>query len=380
MRDALAEKLLATVMEWSPAEVARERPILQAMAAFKYDEYHQFSAGSRFVESLARWLSQFAPPAERRTAYEFVMKRLVFCSEAEMRHLVEVAYPDFVRPALLERVAAEYAADLGTSPHRVARIAGSQQFAAWQRRCLFLGLSDGARIDAFRRANRDLNHEQIWQTYELSEARVGKMLEKLVEHLAQILGRPPTPEEGKFRTLVLIDDFSASGTSYYASAGDGKMGGKVPAFFDGVCGKTNPVAGLINPAEVEVVILLYMATQTAAAHLRGCSTRLWGEKGIPSSVHVVQEVPDGIRVTAGGGEPVTALIEKYYPDEDHKVLFDRHLEKGGTKDARYGYAAGGLPLVLHHNTPNNSVALLWSYEDRTVRGLFPRVQRHKEMS
>lgn len=390
MRDALAEKLLATMLGWSPAEVAQERPILQALAAYKYDEYHQFSAGGRFVESLALWLNQFRTTEERRTAYEFVMGRrtaeeslkgrLVYCSEPEMRHLVEVAYPDHVRPALLSRVAAEYPGELGTSQYRVGRIAASRQFAAWQRRTLFLGLSDGARIDAFRRANRDLNHEQIWQTYELSKDRVSRLLEKLSEHLAQILGRPPTAEERSFRTLVLIDDFSAGGTSYYAPKQKGKMGGKVAAFFDAVCKGANPVSKLIDRAKIEVVILLYMATQTAAGHLRQCSEKLWGGKQIPSSVHVVQELPDTLRVTSGGGEPIAALIQNYYPDEDHKVLFDSHLKKGGTTDARYGYAAGGLPVVLHHNTPNNSIALLWSYEGCSIRGLFPRVQRHKEMS
>ncbi len=69
-----------------------------------------------------------------------------------------------------------------------------------------------------------------------------------------------------------------------------------------------------------------------------------------------------------------SVIDRYY---DHSV-FNEHFEKGGTSDAKYGYAAGGLPVVLHHNTPNNSIALLWSYDDREVVGLFPRVQRHKE--
>ena len=58
MRDALAERLLANVMAWSPTDVARERPILQALALLKYDEYQQFSPGMRFVESLALWLAQ----------------------------------------------------------------------------------------------------------------------------------------------------------------------------------------------------------------------------------------------------------------------------------------------------------------------------------
>ena len=43
MKELLAERLLASVMNWQPEDLARERPILQAMAAYKYDEYQQFS-------------------------------------------------------------------------------------------------------------------------------------------------------------------------------------------------------------------------------------------------------------------------------------------------------------------------------------------------
>ncbi len=82
MRDALAERLLAEVMGWTPEDVARERPSLQAMAAYKYDEYQQFYPGMRFVESLALWLRQFTAGEERRIAYDFIRKRLVFCSSA----------------------------------------------------------------------------------------------------------------------------------------------------------------------------------------------------------------------------------------------------------------------------------------------------------
>ena len=71
MRDLLAERLLANVMGWTQEDVARERPDLQAMAAYKYDEYQQFSTGMRFVESLALWLNQFKTNQERAVAYEF---------------------------------------------------------------------------------------------------------------------------------------------------------------------------------------------------------------------------------------------------------------------------------------------------------------------
>jgi len=153
MKDALAEKLLAHILEWSAEDVARERPILQVMAAYKYDGYEQFSPGMRYVESLARWLSQFEK-TDRQVAYEFIKTRLVCCSAQEMTHLVETAYADHIRPILLQRVAKEQS----LNPHHIGTIADTAEFRVRQRQCLFLGLSDGARIDSFRRANRDLDH------------------------------------------------------------------------------------------------------------------------------------------------------------------------------------------------------------------------------
>jgi hypothetical protein len=133
---------------------------------------------------------------------------------------------------------------------------------------------------------------------------------------------------------------------------------------------------LVDLKRLEVVILLYVATEQAREHLAKCSELLWGSRNIRWCVEVVQPLPSSLRLVEGDGNPLAPLIGKYY---DHDV-FDKHFEKGGTADSRYGFAACGLPVVLHHNTPNNSIALLWSYENMKLRGLFPRVQRHKEMS
>jgi hypothetical protein len=154
------------------------------------------------------------------------------------------------------------------------------------------------------------------------------------------------------------------------------MEGKVASFFSDLCNSRNPASKLVDLKRTEVVVLLYMATKQALDHLRKCSQAIWGAKSIPWSVEAVQPLAANFKLAAGDGHAMAPLIEKYY---DHEV-FDRHLEKGGTQDARFGFAACGLPLVLHHNTPNNSIALLWSYEDKKVRGLFPRVRRHKEMT
>jgi hypothetical protein len=67
--------------------------------------------------------------------------------------------------------------------------------------------------------------------------------------------------------------------------------------------------------------------------------------------------------------------DDYY---DAEALEDRSTKIGG-EDVRRGFGGCSLPLVLGHNTPNNSVALLWSYEDASFRGLFPRVPRHREV-
>src|SRR2546421_10343558 len=105
MRDSVAERLLARVLQWAANDVARERPDLQALATFKYDEYQQYSPGMRFVESLALWLAQFRTEADRQCAYEFVRSHLIFLSEAEIGHLVQISFPDLIRPYLVLRVA-----------------------------------------------------------------------------------------------------------------------------------------------------------------------------------------------------------------------------------------------------------------------------------
>src|SRR5262245_44544990 len=149
MRDELAEALLAKVMDWSDEEKARERPILQDLARYKYDEYQQYAPGRRFIESLALWLRQFATNEQRRIAYDFVRKRAVFISTAEMRYLVELAFPVAIRPLLIEKAAAI----LGVNPLRCKHVAESAAYASVLRQTLFLGLSDGARTDVFRRAH-----------------------------------------------------------------------------------------------------------------------------------------------------------------------------------------------------------------------------------
>jgi len=367
MRDQLAEQLLAKVMKWDSAEVATHMPLLQSMATYKYDDYQRFSPGMRFIESLALWLQQYEEHHERNTMFQFVRDRLILVSAAEMNHLVALTYPDHVRPRLLARVAGP----TGIERWRLGAVAKSQVFRVVERRCLFLGLSDGARTDVFRRANPRLSHEQVRQTHELPADRVDSLVTDLHRDLTTLLGAEPRAGDSTFNTVVLLDDFSASGLSYFREAEDGRSKGKIAKFLHAIA-EGSAYARLVDK-QAHVIVALYMATSGAEMYLRDVCSRAFGSAGYQVSIVVVQSLPDSIRIVPGENPALDAIIQKYYDSSN-----ETSSTALGKTDLRYGFAGGGLPLVLNHNTPNNSIGLLWA-DGPKMRALFPRVARHKDV-
>jgi hypothetical protein len=359
-------------MSWEPTDFNRLGLPLQAMASYKYDEYQQFSPGMRFTESLASWLSQFS--AEERTgALEFIYRKLVFVSTAEMNHLVSIAYPDCVRPILLDIAGAK----MGVNKWKKKKIAESLEFRLLQRKTLFLGLSDGARTDVFRRANPKLSNEQVRLSHEISPERVDGLLKDLRSALAEI----EEPAAGKeladqadpaFDVVVLMDDFSASGISYLGTPEEGPAGGKIGKFLVRLANKENPLSRLVIKSGCEVVLVFYLATARVEERLQAERATLEKRFGVKISIVVVQHLPNEITLFPGTKPEVDALIEKYYDDANETDS----TRLGGT-DLKYGFAGCGLPLILSHNTPNNSIGLLWA-DGPQMRSLFPRVTRHKD--
>ncbi|MGB2624342.1 MAG: hypothetical protein WA857_04130 [Candidatus Acidiferrum sp.] len=370
MKDQLCEQLLAKVMGWkSPQDWVQHGLPLQVIASYKYDEYQQFSPGMRFIESLALWLGQFETPEERHTALRFVRDRLVFVSSAELNHLVCICYPDHIRPFLLSKTASES----GFMKWQREKVAKSQEFRVRERKCLFLGLSDGSHTDVLRRANPHLQNEQVRQSHELSDERVQDLKAELTKDLTKIYGRDPNPEEAVFRSIVLLDDFSASGLSYIRKKNDGTVSGKVGKFVTALRAGSKPLSDLFIKNGLEVILVLYMATQTAARNLSDSLAELCGTCGYEPKVLVVQRFPESQRIQRGTVPEFDLLIDSHYDKENESTS----TALGGT-DLKYGFAGGGLPLILSHNTPNNSVGLLWA-ESEHMRPLFPRVTRHKDL-
>ena len=81
--------------------------------------------------------------------------------------------------------------------------------------------------------------------------------------------------------------------------------------------------------------------------------RIGAEKVHDSFVKAVYPLGNHVRITRGDDIDFDKIIDTYY-DPDNETDSTR---LGGT-DLKYGFAGCGLPLVLSHNTPNNSIVSL----------------------
>ena len=371
MKKELADNLLAKIMSWDDEAKARERARLEILAAYKYDQYQQFAPGRRFLESLALWLRQFSAGEEREVAYNFVCHRLIFISDDEMNQLVELAFPTIVRPVLFSDAAAD---EQITPSYRVKAIAKSTAYRCRLRQTLVLGLSDGARTDRFRRAHpQAISHEQVFRAYDVSHTKAGDLREKLKKDLASILGKMPSTDHAVFKYVVLLDDFSASGTSYIRSGEvQNQWTAKIPSIISKL-ERTDGLGECIADEGVRVLVVIYIASTQAIEYIRTSLDTLEFSKGT-IELHVVLRLSEATRLDPDKESALFELLgnPNYFDaraDDEHGAV--------GLTTMQFGYADGRLPVVLNHNTPNNSIYLLWAEDVHDVLGLFPRVSRHR---
>lgn len=367
MRDQNAARLLAKVMGWEDLEtVPLVLPTLQLLADFKYDHYQRFGPGRRFIESLALWIHQFEP-ADRQAALDLVLDRLVFISDAEFSHLVLTAYRDLIVQERMRLVSEEYE----IPSFRVREIAHHRRFEQLRLTSLYLGLSDGARTNELRRASDgEIGNEQIWQAYELGDEKAEDMLEDLGASLHRAGFASDDP---RFNLIWLLDDFSGSGNTYIRYDGASRrFKGKLPKIYQRL-----QQQGMVDRSHYEVFLLLYTATRQAIDHIEYWSERFTTDHGVkPLQLRVLCPIEAEVALTRNAGPELQALLSN--PAYSNRGVVDKHFLVGGTDDPSLGFAGCALPVVLGHNTPNNSVFLLWGPEQFKPHGLFPRVSRHRE--
>ena len=371
MKESLAEQLLGIELQWDTPTAKEEIGKLRYLAAVKYDNYHNFGPGKRFMESLVLWLRQLKTVEERRIAYGFVMSRMLYISEAQMDHLVDLLYPQIVIPRLLEQ-----AGEKESLPtYQRKKIRTSEKFKDLRRKTLFVAMSDGARMDTFRRKHA-LNNEQVAVSLYFSSEK----WESMQKDLRKWLSKNKIESEAAFENIFLIDDFSGSGNSII---------NKLQKFIDDYLGtfeKPGKLGKFCITGGPKIFVVTYLGTERAVSHLKVHIETFHDKNKKPyfASCEILpplQLFADSLKVPQednNNDQAFNQLLDDYYDDR----LEDESTRTGG-KDVKHGYAGCALPLVLYHNCPNNSVYLLWGETDKTeenfgLKALFPRIARHWE--
>jgi hypothetical protein len=208
----LAEALLGKTMDWSEEILSKERYLVQLFADIKYDGYQQYSQGMKYTESLALWLNNF-DISDRNMIYNFIKNNLIFISELQMRNLVELTFPLYINPILINNVKNI------SKENNIFDMSGRKNiYNCLQNQSLFLGLSDGSHIDIFRRSNQILSNEQINIYYDFSKEKVNEIKRELSAKIGEL---PITPISNDWvKCIFLLDDFSGSGISFIRKEGE----------------------------------------------------------------------------------------------------------------------------------------------------------------
>jgi hypothetical protein len=376
MNQKLGLRLLGEIMQWSDEQARDEFRWLKLVSRFRYDGYEDFRAGVRFLERLSVWLQQFKQQ-HRETAYQFVKNRLVYIGPAEMQLLVERLYPEVIERRLVRAVSTAQE----IQPYLVWRSpVAVTALVALRRKSLFMALSDGARIDEFRRANVGiLSNEQIVVATQLDGSKWRDLLKEL---------RKDQGASATFEDIYLIDDFVASGTTLLRfDEEDNTWKGKLVKFRDTLREAQGALSGAkVIADEARIHIHHYVATAYAESIIRDRLLEMrrstpsadWLDRVTFSFGYVL---PADLPLTKQSTEPFRHLVEDYYDPS----LQNRHSAVSGVESMVFGYKECGLPLVFEHNTPNNSLPLLWAETTgdsvkgvHSMRPLFRRRQRHSE--
>lgn len=362
-------RVIAQLMGWPEQRQTEEFQWLRLMSRFKYDAYSDFVAGARFTGSLIQWLRQF-DQVDRPEAYKLFRERLVFVSAVEMQRLIEAFYPVSMERKLIEDVALA----LGKPKYDVAlgRV-GKDEFAKRLKTTLIVGMSEGARLDSLRRANMGtLSHEQMLPSVEMDpkkwKAVLGKMRKQVKDTSAPI------------SKIFLIDDFVASGTTFLRQEEDGEWDGKLIKLLRAVPREDKEWA-----IDDNATIHVHHYIGSEAGRDKMLERKPDAERQIEKHLQKRLKVDfsfgwlmPGDVVVSKVDPVIKHLVTKYYSTD---IEADANTAGGGkTKDIKWGYKECRLTVVLEHNTPNNSLPLIWGQTEgkrgHRMRALFRRRQRH----
>lgn len=380
MNSNLANQLLASIMKWEAQTLASERAALEFMGSMKYDAYDRYMPGMRFMSSLVQWLNDIEEE-DRDEAYKFIKEKLVFISSTQMNYLVDLLYDSKIRPILLDMATTETDMPSYKRSSQVVR----NRFEIEKRSALVVGLSDGAHTDILRRS-AGFNNEQVLTNYYPDGKKLKDMLDELRkdEKLKGI-------EKPYFRRIFLIDDFTASGKSFIRyDESDGEYHGKLKKIINELCTKNKKnnegkvdikhMSYLLDPLQekIQIDILFCIATEKARTNIKSnlddyLKSVGWQDK-VEFNIYIVQLLEDKLSNDIKTDNDLVKVLkkEKHFVEE---CVISKSFKVGKNDSPWLGFDECALPVVLAHNTPNNSLPIIWQDAER-FHGLFPRISRH----
>ena len=377
MNSNLANQLLASIMKWDAPTLASERAALEFMGSMKYDAYDRYMPGMRFMSSLVQWLNDIEEE-DRDEAYKFIKEKLVFISSTQMNYLVDLLYDSKIRPILLDMATTE----TGMPSYKRSSNVVHNRFEIEKRSALVVGLSDGAHTDILRRS-AGFSNEQVLTNYYPDGKKLKDMLDELRKD-----DKLKSIEKPYFRRIFLIDDFTASGKSFIRyDESDGKYHGKLKKIIDELCTrgyvekgqKIEHLSYLLNPEQkIQIDILFSIATEKAKTSIKDnlddyLKSVGWQDK-VEFNIHIVQLLEDKLSNDIKSDNNLVRVLkkDKHFVEE---CVISKSYKVGKNDSPWLGFDECALPVVLAHNTPNNSLPIIWQDAER-FHGLFPRISRH----
>lgn len=377
MNSNLANQLLASIMKWDAQTLASERAALEFMGSMKYDAYDRYMPGMRFMSSLVQWLNDIEEE-DRDEAYKFIKEKLVFISSTQMNYLVDLLYDSKIRPILLDMATIE----TGMPSYKRSSNVVHNRFEIEKRSALVVGLSDGAHTDILRRS-AGFSNEQVLTNYYPDGKKLKDMLDELRKD-----DKLKSIEKPYFRRIFLIDDFTASGKSFIRyDESDGKYHGKLKKIIDELCTrgyvekgqKIEHLSYLLNPEQkIQIDILFSIATEKAKTSIKDnlddyLKSVGWQDK-VEFNIHIVQLLEDKLSNDIKSDNNLVRVLkkDKHFVEE---CVISKSYKVGKNDSPWLGFDECALPVVLAHNTPNNSLPIIWQDAER-FHGLFPRISRH----
>ena len=364
-------------MQWDAQTLASERAALEFMGSMKYDAYDRYMPGMRFMSSLVQWLNDIEEE-DRDEAYKFIKEKLVFISSTQMNYLVDLLYDSKIRPILLDMATTE--TDM-PSYKRSSNVVHNR-FEIEKRSALVVGLSDCAHTDILRRS-AGFSNEQVLTNYYPDGKKLKDMLDELRKD-----DKLKSIEKPYFRRIFLIDDFTASGKSFIRyDESNGKYHGKLKKIIDELCTrgyvekgqKIEHLSYLLNPEQkIQIDILFCIATERAKTSIKDnlddyLKSVGWQDK-VEFNIHIVQLLEDKLSNDIKSDNDLVKIIkkDKHFVEE---CVISKSYKVGKNDSPWLGFDECALPVVLAHNTPNNSLPIIWQDAER-FHGLFPRISRH----